>query len=385
MIDILFDPAVAEGAMAEYPALRDCLGEPAREGTPSSAFSGWRRSTRHIYRVMTALHFDHLRGLASEMDRAIDAGWNQSKMLKTSDRAQFSATVSELAVARHLQLAGFEVSSPEADAGNDTTPDIEASKDELRIRAEVYTPHDWKGADDYLDALRTTILHVDHRSSYRFELSLARESSPPGSHFNEWRFSRLFETPADLAPVVCRTREVVIEALAARERTSVLLDEHPQTDTQTFIQISEVELDVSVPRRYGTISRPSYPPYAPEGMWNRVLEGKVARKAAKNQVGEASDGHLRVLYVDTDHLAVRHEFESEWYFGLFVEALERFWAANRAHADVVLFFTSHFHPRFSFHPFVGCADFHKLAPYTAALLGVPDISEVGAGVFAPRG
>lgn len=114
MPPFLFDPSSVKQELAKRPHLNAALGDPYQQGEPSAHFAGYRKSPLQIYRVLANLHYEHLKMLVDSLDFCLGHGYQQPKLIRTRGRAEFASALSELQVAEHFLLRGFEVAGFDA-------------------------------------------------------------------------------------------------------------------------------------------------------------------------------------------------------------------------------------------------------------------------------
>src|SRR6266511_4029631 len=155
----LFDPSSVKQELGKRPHLNAALGDSYQQGEASAHFAGYRKSPLQIYRVLANLHYKHLEMLVDSLDFCLGHGYQQPKLIGTRGRAEFASALSELQVAEHFLLRGFEVAGFDATKGSDPVPDLLVAGKGLRVLVEVYRPVEWEGLDeierDVIDAMKS--------------------------------------------------------------------------------------------------------------------------------------------------------------------------------------------------------------------------------------
>ena len=195
-IEYLFNPQEIIQALADYGSLKKKLKNPEKEGIKSKSFSSLRKTQREIYRILTNLHYKHLKNLLSNLDFCISRGWKNPRLLQTRSEFEFDSLVSELLVATHFAKSGYNISSFDHSKGKNIVPDLLASTDSVSLVMEVYSPRDWDGLEYYFEDLRLSILHLDLPYDFNFKLKseLVRYFDNNGMllRFDPWDFSEVY-------------------------------------------------------------------------------------------------------------------------------------------------------------------------------------------------
>src|ERR1035437_1950435 len=144
----LFHPDQVAQELTSRPHLKAALGDPRQQGERAQHFDGYRKSPLQIYRILSNLHYEHLEALVDSLDFCLGHGFQQPRLTRTRGRAEFASAISELAVAEHFLLRGFEVKGLDAQKGQDSVPDLLIEKQGVQALVEVYTPREWLGLDD---------------------------------------------------------------------------------------------------------------------------------------------------------------------------------------------------------------------------------------------
>jgi len=114
MTDYLYDPEEVNGILHDYPRLRASLKDPRREGKPSNGFPSARKSPREIFRILSNLHYCHLRELVQLIEDSLRHGWRQQAILNTRSRFEFDSELAVLRVAEYLRDRGAQPRSAAA-------------------------------------------------------------------------------------------------------------------------------------------------------------------------------------------------------------------------------------------------------------------------------
>lgn len=167
----LFDPIRVTDALASLPNLRLRLADSRSEGEPSLAFPKARRSSRQIFRVLGNDHYEHLASLLRTLERCLGAGFDQPNLIKTRSWKDFAGCLAELHTADHLLTKGFKVEGFDAHKGNESVPDLLASRGGAKWAIEVYTPRRWEGLQTYQDAIRDALKNLDAPNDFQCAVS----------------------------------------------------------------------------------------------------------------------------------------------------------------------------------------------------------------------
>lgn len=137
------------------------------EGEPSRAFPLARRSARQIFRILGNDHYEHLAALLRTLDRCISAGFDQPQLTKSRSWKTFAEGLAEVHTAEHLLAKGFSVEGFDGRKGNEAVPDILASRQDMKLAIEVYTPRRWEGFENYQDSIRDELKSLDDPYDFR--------------------------------------------------------------------------------------------------------------------------------------------------------------------------------------------------------------------------
>jgi hypothetical protein len=298
----LFDPAEVSKILNRLPHLRAQLAVPDQEGEPSDAFPKARKSPHQIYRVLANTHYRHLEALLDSLEFCVDRGFTQPALLHTRARTAFVSALSELHVAEHLLLQGFEVEGLDTKKGPDPVPELIARGHNLALAVEVYCPRAREGLDELLDEFTDVLKNLDLAFDFRFEVRVDQLE-----RFDSKK-RLLFIHPQVLARGLdSKTRSGIVapmldEAAARLEADShpiqVVRDE-PDLNIKVTIEINDIQPCRShLPARIGIISPPGLSGYAPEGMFDRLVRRGVRDKARKGQAPRSKLAPLSLLVVD---------------------------------------------------------------------------------------
>lgn len=298
----LFSPKLVEDRLGSLPALKEALGDPKTEGLPSGAFENARKSPKQIYRLLGNDHYPHLVELLGRIELCIEQGLELPALMRTSGGPNFASALAELRVAEQLLDRGWDLEELDVSRGQQSIPEYLARKDELSATIEVYCPRTREGVDQLMDSLMHAIKDLDRPLDYRFEIDVEQLN-----RFDDEK-RLLHIQPETLAQgLVAATRERLKKALL--DRINQQLDAKQQSCHASVkdasmnivcnVKLINVETSTSdLPSRGGTISLPGFSGYAPEAMFDRLVRGRIRRKAMKGQ-GKDVDRHSSpVLVID---------------------------------------------------------------------------------------
>lgn len=163
----LFDPSRVADTLTSLPCLRARLADPGVEGEPSRAFPAARRSSRQIFRILGNDHYEHLAALLRTLERCISAGFDQPQLTRSRSWKSFAEGLAEIHIAEHLLAKGFSVAGFDGRKGNESVPDILASRQDMKLVIEVYTPRRWEGFEKYQDSIRDELKYLDAPYDFR--------------------------------------------------------------------------------------------------------------------------------------------------------------------------------------------------------------------------
>ena len=277
-VEYLFEPCQVSKALLEYKHIRDKMGEPEKEGNPAVTFPNARKTGREIYRILSNQHYTHLQELLSALDLCLNEGWEQPKILKTRSGKEFDSTIAELLVTSHFIKLGFKVSSFEQQKGQESVPDGLAQGSGISCCYEVYAPRDWDGFELFMEDLRLYTIHLDTPWDFHFEISMKsiNRFNEEGRivWFNPWQFSDAYETPAARAdkiePLVSEIG-VKLQTAGGKKFRVVLPDDPHSVVTILFIDTIQTSQSAT-PIRGGSFSGPTLTGYAPESMFDRLIQ-----------------------------------------------------------------------------------------------------------------
>lgn len=341
----LFDPAKTAKLLAGFPHLRVTLADPAQEGKPSGGFPQARKSEREIYRVLSNVHYPHLEALLRSLDFCIERGFTQPTLLRTRARTAFIPALSELHVAEHFLLRGFEVEGLDQHKGSDPVPELVARRDGLALAVEVYCPREWEGLAELMDELKDAVKNLDLPFDYEFAVradQLERfDAQQRLVHIHPGILARALDAG---------TRERIVGPLV--EELTARLEEDAQ---DMRVETDERELNIKVtievtgvearrfhlPARSGVISPPGLSGHAPERMFDRLVHRRVRAKAAKGQAPGSGLAPLSLLIVDLVHSELTSELVHPTYRADFEQTLQDRLRAGLLGYDLVAFCESH--------------------------------------------
>jgi hypothetical protein len=340
IMGFLFDPIAASNRLASLPYLRQAVSDPQGEGEPSGVFSTARKSQREIYRVLGNIHYRHLDQLLETLDRCLEYGFAQPTILRTRARKPFSEALAELHVAEHFLLREFAIVGTDAIKGQEAVPDFIASGYGLELAVEVYCPRVWEGLAYLLDDLKDLLKNLD--LPYEYEFAARAEQL---MHFNGGRLIQLH--PNELSDLLTPPVREQLRCELVAELTRGLGGSGPQlaiererTDLNLTLSVELTSVAASagpVPSRYGTLVGPGITGYAPEGIFDHLVNRKVREKARKRQAVEHRSRSLSLLVVDLSHSELLRELGYPLYCRLFAEILDRRLGSGLEGYDLIAF------------------------------------------------
>lgn len=342
-IEYIYDPQIVDKVLQGYPLLRQGLGDPAQEGQKAVSFPQCRKTRREIYRILSNQHYPHLVELLKLLEYCIVSGWEQPTLLKTRGQKEFGSSVAELFVAGSFLKRGLKVRGFDQSKGAGRVPDMLIESGTLSMSVEVYCPRDWNGLYYFLEEMRLGILHLDVPWDFYFEISmeLINDFCPEGKSlwFDPWQFSKVNENPADrwakIRPILSQI-ETNLSGATRAEIVACL----PNEDLNVLFEVRLFQIQKSqghTPARIGTVSGPTLSGYAPEGMFDRLVERRILKKIQKGQAQSLQRAHFRALIVDISRLGYTSEFTHPYYLQQFGQSVEKHMDSEELDVDLVVF------------------------------------------------
>jgi hypothetical protein len=321
----LFDPDGVRKLLNELPDLCRGLGDPVQEGESSISFPAARKSERQIYRVLSNVHCPHLAALARSLNFCIARGFSQPTILRTRDRSAFQSALSELHIAEHLLLRGFEIEGLDLQKGSDPVPEFITRRSGLTIAVEVYAPREWEGLTGLMDNLLDAVKNLDLPFDYSFAVRVEQLQKFDAHH------RLLFVHPGELARALDSSRGGgVLEPLIAEVKKRLEAGEtalhvaHNERELNLRIMVDVEEVAKSgqrLPTRWGVISPPNLSGYAPEAMFDRLTHRRVRAKASKGQASGLAP--ISLLVVDLAHAELSSELVHDAYRAKFEQVVRK--------------------------------------------------------------
>jgi hypothetical protein len=325
--EYLFDPADVDSVLGDLPNLRGRLGDPQSEGVASRAFPQARKSRRELFRLITGRHYEHIDSLVRLLDRCLASGVSQPRLLQTSGRGDFPSLVAELLAAGWLLDRGLSVRGFDEGKGQESVPDLLAERGDLRAHVEVYRPRDWEGLDALRDELRLALEHLDEPFDYRFDIDLTQLRQFEGDRLvwlDPWLVSQEFEKPGRRECFIAEVVEELVPQLRNGGARATVRRELDARNLGVTVELHAIEsASGELPVRCGVCGGPGLTGYAPEAMFDRLVERRVLPKARERQTRAADSSTVEVLLVDVTALGCRPEFSSQIYLSKFAESADR--------------------------------------------------------------
>lgn len=333
----LFDPDDIGRLLNGLPDLSRGLGDPAQEGESSISFPAARKSNRQIYRILSNVQCPQLSALAHSLNSCIARGFSQPTVLRTRDRSAFQSALSELHIAEHLLLRGFEIKGLDLQKGSDPVPDFIASRSDLTIAVEVYAPREWEGLTGLMDNLLDAVKNFDLPFDYSFAVRVEQLEKLDAQH----RLRSVY--PGELARALDPNRcdsvlEPLIDELEKRleagETALNVARNERELNLRIMADVEQVAKSAQrLPTRWGVISPPNLSGYAPEAMFDRLTHRRVRAKASKGQASGLAP--ISLLVVDLAHAELSSELVHDAYRAKFEQVVRKRLGSGLPYYDAI--------------------------------------------------
>lgn len=300
-IRYIYDPKQVSEILEKFIYLKEKLADPKKEGEPSRSFPRARKSAREIYRILSNQHFRRLEELLNDLDLCLSKGWEQPSLISTRSSEQFNSHVSELLIAAHFVKLNFAISSFDQLKGQESVREFLVMHEGLSCSCEVYRPRDWNGLELFLDELRLNIKNIDVPWDFRFQIKLEAISQKGKlAQFDPRRFSDEYERPRaranKLGPFVSRICRMLEES--SNREFVIYLDDKP-LNAITKLSISEIQRSQqTTPNRRASVNQPCLTGFAPEKMFERLLQYRLRNKMREKQAAKLGDKHIKAMFVE---------------------------------------------------------------------------------------
>jgi hypothetical protein len=264
-----------------------CLPTERRDRAVNGARSTASSPTRNTPAIRNGLH---------GLERCLEAGCDFGDLLSTRDRAQFTARMIEARVAAFFLERGFKVHTLRR--ANRRIADLQIPRDDLKVTAEVYSPRMWEAIADWQDAVPDRLSNLDLPFDYSISIDTHDTFlSPP---------------PWEIALVLRHTAEAVLDAVEADLSDALARGvgmckeyHHGDHDLVTRVELEHAQRNDRFPRRRVVAGGPSLSGYSPSGVFRRIVDRKVPRKARRAQ-SQLPGADVRALIVDLGRSQVAH-------------------------------------------------------------------------------
>ena len=318
----MFDPLTVAERLHHLPNLAKVI-RPGSEGEPSVAFDGWRKSRRQIVKLLANEEPEHgFEALLERVDHWLGRGFS-ARALRARDRPSFRSGLSELGVADHFEVHGFEVLGFDEGKDGEQVADMRVSRDGLAATVEVYSPIEWEGLDYLIGEGWDTLRHLDVPFNYLFRYDLRQSEVVP--LVDGYRQLHPSELSAGLASSAERRR--ILQPIFDELRASLAdgLDEWTiertveELNLSVSVALEHVQTATTFPLRAGVHGGPGFGGYSPEFIFCQALRRALA-KAVEGQA-LSGDGGVSALIVDLARLPLESELSHEGYQRLFFEKI----------------------------------------------------------------
>jgi hypothetical protein len=178
-IEYLFDPELVADRLADLPRIQAILRDPHSDGVSAVSFPKLRKTRREILRVLGRHNlYEHLDLLLNEIEQLLERGWT-THQLKASSHDEFGSLVSEVLVARHFAVAGFDLAPTVGQTITGVKPEFYASNRATTAGVEVFQPRDWQLIDAFIRKGSQLLVDADIPFDFGASLELRLDH-----HFN---------------------------------------------------------------------------------------------------------------------------------------------------------------------------------------------------------
>ncbi|MCK4815165.1 hypothetical protein KA005_05290, partial [bacterium] len=338
----IFEPDQANKVLQKYNSIRNTIGDSRQEGKPTKSFPKARKTGREIYRILCSQHYPHLQELLMDINLCLEKGWDQPKLLKTYSETEFDSAVAELMVAAHFVKLGLNVSSFDQKKGQESVPDILVTGNGVSCACEVYAPRDWDGLEYFMEDMRLNILHLDTPWDFHFEIKMSVISHFDNEgkllYFDPWRFSDAYENPSLRSrKIECWISDVFMELDISNPKEIRKRFNDDSLNVSTGLSINKIQRSqVPTPVRRGLCLLPTLTGYAPEGMFDRLIQRRILAKIGKKQT--SGFGDCSALFIDISGLGYPTEFRHSFYRKKFVQSITQHLKPDMIEIDMIMFF-----------------------------------------------
>lgn len=337
----LFSPDHVRARLSSLPALKAELSDPDKEGSPSHAFPRARKSPRQIFRVLANDHFPHLAELLERIDRVISQGFLLPTLVRTSGGSNFESALAELRTAEQLLATGWLVEELEPTRGRESVPEFLVTKKGHAAVVEVYCPRTREGFDQLMDGLMHQVKNLDRALDYRFEINVEQlhRFGDDGRllHVSPYELARALDNETRQRLETTLMSQINAQLDAGKQTCSATV-EAGNLNIRCTIELDNVsESKAELPDRWGPISQPGFSGYAPEAILDRVVRGRVRRKALKRQAPNSAFALESVLVIDMSCSDLADYPEQPAYVEDFKASLQRHLSDNPGGYNAIIF------------------------------------------------
>jgi hypothetical protein len=362
-IQYLYDPDEVARILAPYRhlqlRLRSYQQKDEKHGAGRSKhFPYARKSCRAIYRVLHSMA-----ELLPVLEMCVKEDVEAPSLFKPA-ASDFWSGLSTTFLAYWFLKRGFVVESCDKRRGGARIFDVVARNAKNNFMVEVYSPREWQGLSDFMDELLEALLHLDWPYDFSFDVDIQRVrcdlgqgGAPANSYyFNPWDFSAAMGTPKLRFNKIQDILNKVLANLGPQAPPFTINTDVQGAETTTTISLTLKDISrttAGLPRRLCGAITP-LDGYAPEIMFDKIVERNIIRKMDKGQLpSQGSKGAIRVLLVDLarldflDGLEERHPMYRKQFLDSIACHLSNKVGATRQ-ADLVVFARMNLAPQFIF-------------------------------------
>jgi hypothetical protein len=303
-MDFLFEPDRVERRLRLLPFIAGQLPPPSAEGVPATPDPpGMRKSPREIYRLLGNAEMPHLRPALLAVENCIASGVALPELFSSQRHEQFSSHLTEAIAADHFLLKGFAVTK--IPRRNTRTADFVVRDGHLDATVEIYSPREWEALADWETALWDLVKNLDVPQVFRAGVNT---TAPHGT--DPWSIARALSHTG--AGVLDAIEADLLQHFVSNSAKFQKTYNHASHNITTTVEVEVLAARGHYRGRFIFRGSPTITGHAPEGMFNRVVNHKLRKKARHGQA-QAGSARLHGVLVDLQRSAIADDLRTEPY------------------------------------------------------------------------